>query len=95
MKKIFLIVPITILINGCTTTSFMTELPTCSVKVPTIEVTTFRNDGKRIFANKCEIEQGERCSDLYVDEVERFAHSSYSIKTLKSLREIQKNECGF
>jgi hypothetical protein len=95
MKKIFLIVPILLIINGCATSSFMTVLPTCDIKVPTVAVETFRNDGRRIFENKCEIEQGKRCDSLYVDEVERFSYSSYTIDNLRYFRKMQKKECGF
>jgi hypothetical protein len=91
-NRIFLTFFIGLILSGCASTI----LPpvTCDIIVPTKSVEVFRKDGRRIFENKCEIEQGRRCDSEYVDEVEKFAYSSMTLSDLIHLRKIQKNQCN-
>ena len=94
--KILFSLSIGLILSGCSSTSpsFLPEDITCKITVPTKSVEVFRKNGRRIFENMCEIEQGKRCDEEYVDEVEKFSYSSLTLNDLIYLRKIQKNQCN-
>lgn len=94
--KILLSLFFGLILSACSSTqqSFLPENITCKITVPTKSVEVFRNKGRRIFENICEIEQNQRCDPGYVDEVEKFAYTNLSVHDLIYLRKIQKNQCN-
>ena len=96
-NNILLSLSLSLILTACSSkpSSFLPENITCKITVPTKSVEVFRKNGRRIFENMCEIEQGKRCDEEYVDEVEKFAlQTNLTVTDLIYLKKIQKNQCN-
>lgn len=99
MKKVVTVL-IFLLLTACSSTKSIIPPVTCDIMVPTNAVKKYRefiktnpSDAKRLYANQCEIDEGKRCSEKYIDRVEEFALSVLHESELQNVRYIQTNHC--
>lgn len=99
MKKVFIIC-ITLFLTACSSTESIIPPVTCDIIVPTNAVKKYRefiktnpSEARRLYANQCELDEGKRCSEKYIDRVEEFAYSVLYESELQNVRYIQTNHC--
>lgn len=102
MNKIIFTACCIILLSGCVVQPRSIIPPVdCKIPVATTAVKKYRQflelnnprEARRLYENQCELDEKQSCAPVYVDAVERYAHSKMSLQSLLELKRIQVRDC--
>jgi hypothetical protein len=94
MKKIFLIVPTLLLINGCASVITIEQTTDCLIESPTLTAWAYNLKGEYHLIKVCKDGNGNKCSQELLEHAKDPIFNVKKIESLIAEREKQKLMCG-